>query len=163
MNAQVLMRVLHSAADLQEQPQSRFDAQALAVAIPVQGLTMDVLHDEIGMTSVDFARIDQARDVRMIEAREDLALGAKPRTKASVHGIAIDDLDRNLRAVLSIRALGEIDRATAAPTEKRNELVAPYGGADQSRVIGRFILSRNRTMIQTLRRPHSGQHSQVRP
>ena len=40
-------------------------------------LAFDVLHYQVRLTVVGLARIDQSRDVRVIEARENLALGAE--------------------------------------------------------------------------------------
>ena len=47
------------------------------VAVLIERLALDVLHDEVWLAIVRLACIDQPRDVRMIEARENLPLGAE--------------------------------------------------------------------------------------
>ncbi len=81
------------------------------------GTPFDVLHDEIRQAVLGRVAVQQARDVRVIEAREDLPLVAE----AAQHGLrihaALDELDRDLLLVLPVGAPGEIDRAHAAAAD----------------------------------------------
>src|SRR5688572_2111312 len=60
-----------------------------------------------------FARIEQPRDVWVIEAGEDLAFRPEAQSEGGWRSL-VDDLDRDLRRILFIGALAEINRAGAA-------------------------------------------------
>ena len=53
----------------------------------------------------------------VIEAREDLPLGAEAQSELALHRAVVDDLDRDLRRVLTIGALAQVHRAGAAVAE----------------------------------------------
>ncbi len=77
MDHHALVSELHRRADLHEQSQSRGNVQVVAGAVLGDGLTVDQLHDDIGNTLFRRAAIEQARDVRVLQTREDLPLGAQ--------------------------------------------------------------------------------------
>ena len=106
-------------------------AELLAIAVAIERLAVHVLHHEVGIAFLGFARVDQARDVRVIQAREDLALGAEAQAELALHRAVVDDLDCDLRRVLPIGALAEVHRAGAAVAEDRNELVVAEDAADE--------------------------------
>src|SRR5215472_9472005 len=68
------MRKLHSRTHLQEQLQPLRNRQVIAIAIFINGLPLDELHHEIRSTIVGRTSIEQACDVRVIKAGQDLAL-----------------------------------------------------------------------------------------
>ena len=67
----------------------------------------------------------------VIEAREDLALGAEAHAEVAMHGGVVDDLDRHLRRILAVRALAQIYRAGATVAQNRNQLIVADHAADQ--------------------------------
>ena len=85
MHDQVLVGVLDGAADIEEQLQPLAQPELLPIAIAIQRLAVHVLHHEVGIAFLGFARVDQARDVRVIQAREDLALGAEAQAELALH------------------------------------------------------------------------------
>ena len=85
MHDQVLVCVLNGAADVQEQLQARAQVELLPIAIAIERLAMHVLHDEVGLAFLGFAGIDQPRDVGVIQAGEDLPLGAEAQAELAVH------------------------------------------------------------------------------
>ena len=113
MHDQPLMRELHRAADFLEQAQARIERQRALVAVRVDRLALDVFHDEIRLAARRRAAVEQARDVRMLQRREDLPLAREVREHLGV-GHAADQLDRGALLEMSVGALGEIDRAHAA-------------------------------------------------
>ena len=51
--------------------------QVATVAVAVERLALDVLHDEVGQPVVGGAAVEQPGDVGMLEAGQDLPLAAK--------------------------------------------------------------------------------------
>jgi hypothetical protein len=114
VNDQPLVCVLDRRAHLQEQPHPLIDIEVLAIAVRVDRLAGDELHDEVRQPRLGRAAVQQPRDIRMIEAREDLALVAE-----SLHDVRrvvarSDQLDGNLLLVRVIRASCPIDLAHSA-------------------------------------------------
>ena len=69
--------------------------QPILVAVLIERLALDILHDEVWLTIIRLTRIDQARDIRMIEARKNLPLSAEAHAQiGSVR--TVDYFDRNL-------------------------------------------------------------------
>ena len=62
---------------------------------------MHVLHHEVGLAVLGFAGVEQARDVRVVQAGEDLPLGAEAQAELALHRAAVDDLDCDLSGVLT--------------------------------------------------------------
>src|SRR3954469_9939791 len=62
----------------------------------------------------------------MIQAGENLALGPQAHPKAGVNCCAVNDLDRDLRRVLAIRTLTEIDRTRSTVTEYLSQPVVTH-------------------------------------
>ena len=77
MDDQVLMRVLDGGADVDEQLESLAEVELSLIAILIERLAFDVLHYQVRLAILRLACIDQSRDVRMIEARENLPLGTE--------------------------------------------------------------------------------------
>ena len=63
----------------------------------------------------DLAAIDEPRNRRMTQVREDLPLAAE---LLGERGIGPDDLERSLLLEMTVRAIGEIDHRAAAQTEQ---------------------------------------------
>jgi len=114
MHDQVLMGVMHRAADHGEEREARLDGEAVGIAVLVDGHPVDVLHDEIGGSVGQGAAVEQVRDVGVIELREDLPLRFEPRLDRAAEGAARYDLDGDLLLELGVGALGEIHLAHAA-------------------------------------------------
>ncbi len=116
MQHQVAMRVLHRVADLQEERDALLQRGVGARAVFRERLALQVLHHEVRAV-VEHAAIQQPRDVRMLQARENLAL----RVEAAQHGLGVhavlDHLDRGALLELPVVALGEVDRAHPAAAD----------------------------------------------
>ena len=75
MHDEVLMRVAHGRAHLQEELHAVAHAEMPRIAPGVDGLARHELHDHVGHAAVGGAAIEQPRDVAMVETREDLPFG----------------------------------------------------------------------------------------
>ena len=105
---------------------SRARREAVLVAVAVDRLAVDVLHDEVRLAVVGHAAVEQPRDVRMIERREDLSLGAEAVASMSASEPAAQQLERDLLLELSVGALGEEDAPMPAAAELADDAI----GAD---------------------------------
>jgi hypothetical protein len=76
MNDQVGVRVRHRRLHVEKQPDPLFDAEAFFVAIAVDVTAVDVLEHQVGLAGRRHAGVDQPRDVRMSEPRENGAFPA---------------------------------------------------------------------------------------
>ena len=124
VNDQILMRVMHRAADVAKESKPRVDAEPVLVAIRRDRQTVDVLHHEVGELPVRHAAVQQLRDASMLQRRQDLTLGAKAPAKVPVVGARVKDLDRDLLFVLSVVAVGEKHDAHTAASELSNYAVS---------------------------------------
>jgi hypothetical protein len=74
VNHEVRVRVLHRAQDLPKQLQTLTNGEAALIAVRCERLTGHVIEREVGLTVPSKARVEKPRNVRMIQARENLAL-----------------------------------------------------------------------------------------
>ena len=125
MDDEVLVRVLDGGADVEEQPQPRVDPEPVRVAVGGDRLTVDVLHHEVRQLAVGHAAVEELRDVRMAQRREDLPLGDESPLDLPVVEAAADDFDRHPAAELPVVTLREVDDAHAAASELAQDLVRP--------------------------------------
>ena len=99
---QVLMRILHRLTDHAEQFQSLPDVQILLFAILRDGQAIDVLHDEVRKPILGRAAIQQSRNKRMLQVRQDLPLLAEtPQHGVGIHA-ALQDLDSDFLLIVIV-------------------------------------------------------------
>ena len=77
----------------------------MRVAVAVDRLAVDELHGEVRQPRVGDPAVDQPRDARMLEPREDAPLLDEPPQHA--RRAVLDQLDRDALLELSVRALAE--------------------------------------------------------
>ncbi len=121
MDDQVLVGRMHGGTHAAEERQPFLERQAMPVAVQVDAFAVHVLHDEIRDAVAGRAAIEQAADVAMVEARQDLALGAQPVVIRAAHEAGPHQFHGNLMAVFA-DALGEIHVAHAAAAEPATQL-----------------------------------------
>jgi hypothetical protein len=122
------VRVLHAVADLRKEREPRPQLESVFLAIAVDRRPVDVLHREVWPPVVGRAGIEDARDVRVREHRQRLALELEARDDVARTEPELDDLDRDL-APDRLALLGEEDLAHGALAESLQHLV----GADLAR------------------------------
>ena len=113
------VRRLHGFENLQEKREHRFERKILPCAPGRDRLTLDVFHRDVWRTARIGARVEQARDVRMIERRENAALVREARAK--IADIEAHELDGGTARIEGVRSLGEIDAAHAAAAKLAQE------------------------------------------
>ena len=123
MHDQVLVRVVDGRAHGADQRDAFFGRESPAVAVGVDRLAVDVLHDEVGRAVRRAPAVEQPRDVRVLQRRQDLPLHAQPALHLAREHAAADQLDRDLLLVLLVGALGEIHIAHAAGAELAHDPV----------------------------------------
>ena len=106
---EVLVGVLNRGADHAEEPEALPYLQPAPIAEHRDRLALDVLHDEVGKAVLGVAAVQQARDVGVVEAGEDLPFLTKSAENEVGVDAALDDLDRHALLVLLVGANGEVD------------------------------------------------------
>jgi hypothetical protein len=116
VHQQVAVRVRHGVGELQEERQLALQRQ-LGAGL-VDGAALHPFHHEIGQALRAQAGVEQARDVRVIEPRQRLAL----LRKALQHGrrvhAALEQLDRRLALVGAVGAFGAPHLTHAAAAQQ---------------------------------------------
>ena len=127
---EVLMEIMDGGADLHEQLDAFADVEPVVVAVAVQRGAFNELHDVIGRTVGGVAAVEDAGDVGVFEAGEDLAFLAEAVGKK--RGVLIGDekLQCDILAECAIVADRQKDDAHAAAAEFADDAVGakPHGG-----------------------------------
>jgi len=79
MNDQPLMRIVNGCADLPKKLETRGGRESLGVAVFVDPRAGDVFHREVGNVTRRDPGAVKLRDIRVVEARQDLFFVAKTR------------------------------------------------------------------------------------
>ena len=133
MDDQPLVGELDGGTDLHEEAEAFGDRQVRLATVVVDGLALDVLHDEVGHAAGHGAAVDQPRDVGVIELREDLPLALEPRDAVLDAEAEPDHLDRRPALERLVHALGQVDGAHAAAADAPQDPVRPDVQARQVR------------------------------
>ncbi len=135
MDHQVLVRIFHRLAHLEEQPQPLGDALAAGGGVGGDRHAFDELHGEVRDAVVAGAAVEQPGDVRMLEPRQDLTfvaealeeLGRPRREGRHLEGDALGE-----RAVV---ALGLEHHAHSAAADLADHPVGPEACAGGLRLV----------------------------
>ena len=85
MHDQPRVREGHRAQDVEEQLQLLAQVEPLGAAVLIRRGAVDVFEREIGPSAFVDAGVVEARDVRVLEAGEDLALARDALLDAAIH------------------------------------------------------------------------------
>jgi hypothetical protein len=113
------------------------DVEPALVAPAVDRHAVDMLEDEIRLAAFGDAGVEEARDVRMRESRERLALAREPRRAAAAEQREVEQLERDARVVAAVAAASEPDAAHAAGAERAFDGVGAERAAGERRLFGR--------------------------
>ncbi|MFO1425682.1 MAG: hypothetical protein U1F11_01640 [Steroidobacteraceae bacterium] len=116
------VRIGHGARDLQEQAQALPHPERVLVGVAVDGLAIDELHCDPRAAALADAGIVEARDVRVLQGGQAVALLAQPLRDAR-RPVVQRQLERDLALQRAVGALGEPHRAHAAAPELVHEPV----------------------------------------
>ncbi len=108
------MREGHTLAHLREETQTSDDVESMLVAVAVDGLTLHVLHNQVGLPQLGDAAIEKARQRRVFEGRQDLPLGLEASHQRWIRQPQVHDLDGDTLAELIVGTVGFVDRRHAA-------------------------------------------------
>src|SRR5579883_3215315 len=135
MYDQVAMGEGDRITDLQKELKPGANGQTASVAVLVEVLAIDVLHDEIGCAFFVYATVEQAGDIRVLQRRQDLALRAEAGFEMAAAEHGVDGFDRDFVFELAIDAARQKYRAHTASAEQANGLVWAEAAID-SRGLG---------------------------
>ena len=151
MHDQSLMGMRYRRANGQKQLQARADAEFLLVAVARDFAAFDVLQHQIRFAIGTDAAIKQARNIRMIQRRQNLPLAAKSLQQFADIPARPHQFDRRLLVIFTIVSLGQIDRTHAATTDLAQQSPRPEPQADQG-----ITLLRAFVVIQCLQQLRRG-------
>jgi hypothetical protein len=134
MDHPMRVRMTNGVAHLAEDLHALRCRELMVIAVAIDRHALDVLHDEVRKPVGRRPAIEQARDVRMIEVGENLALVAEAtQYRLSIHP-ALDDFDRDGLLVLGVGANREVCSAHPAPAQFANEAIGSDVLADPARL-----------------------------
>ena len=127
MDDPLLVRVLHCLTNRGEQFQPLRGGQPVLVAVIGDPDATHQLHDKIRTPRLGRARIQHARDVRMIHHRQRLTLRFEPRYHLPRIHAGLEYLQRHAPPH-RLRLFRHVNDPPAALTDLLQQLVAPHGG-----------------------------------
>ena len=142
VNDQIAVGMRDGAQNVLEQAYSRPDIQSHALAVGVDGFAFHVLEHQVGLRAFGDPRVQQPRDVRMVEPGEGAAFEPKAlfARLADPHGV--NELDRHGAFVAAVGAMSAPHAAHAAPARLRVDDIRPDVVADQGRRLDTLIRDR---------------------
>ena len=149
MHDQVRVRVGDGFEHVDEQAQASVGVERVLVAVVIDALAFDVLEHQVGMTARRHAGVDEVRDVRMGEAREDVAFAAEPLFAGPAHQREVEQLDRDPSLEAAVAALAQPHAAHAALTDALDEAVRADGLSAERREAG--VLRQGHGLLQEFR------------
>ena len=128
------VRVVDGVAGFLKQAQSCIEGQPMLIAVIGNRNALDELHRKVGPPVARYATVQEAGNVRVIEAGEDSAFLAEAAQHTfRVHAL-LDDLQCRPLLKVGDRSFGEEHRAHAADPNAFEDSPAVDLGADQRRV-----------------------------
>jgi hypothetical protein len=149
---QVGVRVRDRREHVEKEPQPVVDPQRALVAILVDGDAVDVLEDQVGLSRGGHARVDQVRDVRVRDAREDVPLAAEALLGGAPEPRDVEQLDGGAPFEAAVAALRQPHAAGPALADERDQPVGAQHLAGERR--RRRAARRQHHVLEKLRRVH---------
>ncbi len=125
MDDEILVCILNRVAHGREQDEPVPDAERLAIAVRRDGFACHVFHGEVRPAVGGDAAVEEARDVRVLKARENLALAEKAPQNLSAVRPAADQLECDLLFELAVGAIREEHTAHATVANLAYQPVRP--------------------------------------
>src|SRR6266446_8311370 len=123
VNDQVLMGIVDGSADVLEESEALGGAELVRVAVGVDRLPLNVLHDEVGERIFGGAAIQQAGDIGMVQAGQDLALTATILDDVFSVLAALDELDGHFFLKGPIGTGGQVHGTHTSLADFSNDLI----------------------------------------
>ena len=126
---QVGVRMGHGVADLHEQRQALAQRRRPHCAPSVQGLSVHPFQRQVGLAGGRDAGVVQARNVRVFQRGQDLALARQALGQAGAAPGAVRQLQGHLPALQLVGALGQPDAGHAPFAQAAQQPVGAHHGA----------------------------------
>ncbi len=126
MHDQARVREGHRAQDVEEQLQLLAQVEPLGAAVLVRGDAVDVFEREIGTPVFVDAGVVEPRDVRVLEAGENLALARDALLDAAIHQAQVRQLERHLALDGAVDALGQPHGRCPAAAELAQQAIRSH-------------------------------------
>ena len=123
MHDEVAVRRRDRVAAVLQELEARLDGETPRPAVLRDRLALDELHHEVRPPVLGRAAVEEPRDVRVLEAREDAPLAGEAREDFVRRHAASQELDRDALVEEAVGALGEEDLAHAAAPEPAEHAV----------------------------------------
>lgn len=120
----VLMSVLYGFADAAEQLQTCLDVELMSIAVLVERLAVDVLHDEVGCPGRGDTTVMKLCDRRVIEGCEYATLSPEAGGERVGRDARQEALQRDELVEVRVRAFGDVDDAHPAAAQLPHDVVA---------------------------------------
>src|SRR5439155_18067707 len=126
---QVRVSVLHRQQDLAKQRDAFAQGQAAAVAEARDRLAFDIFEREPGLPVLRDAGVEQPGDVRVTQARENVALAVEAHRERLAAGPRIRQFHRHLALERTVVALSQPHLGHAAFAERSDQAIRPDAAA----------------------------------
>ena len=123
----MLVGIVNRAAERPEEEQSLLDGEVVVATERVDRLSLHVVHHHVGQPLPGGPAVDQARNVRMVQAGEDLALPLKTVQQLRPIQIGSHYLDRDLLVKQLINTRGA--HFLAAMAQQMRRILVDYARA----------------------------------
>lgn len=114
MDDEVAVRVMHGLADLPEKDQALTCREAMIVAVPIDWYPLDMLHHEVGGAVFYCAAVEEPRDIRVIECREDLPFLRQALREEAAGHVSGHQLDCHLLLIYLVGSRCQVHHARRA-------------------------------------------------
>ena len=132
------MRVRDGGEHVEEQPDARGHVERALVAVAIDVLAAHVFEHEVRLADRRHARVDQAGDRRMRQAREDRAFTPEAIFTLAADQRRVQQLDRRVPFEAAVAAPRQPHRAHAAMTDRRDQRVGANLLSGERRARGRL-------------------------
>ena len=129
MHHQLPMRERHRIQHLQQQAHPAAHVQRACIAPAIDAFALHPRHHEPRRVVFVHAAVEQAGDVRMLQAGQDLPLAQEALARQRTVQADADALERGFMAVRAVDALDPIDRAHAAAAQHLPDVPRADAGA----------------------------------
>src|SRR5450755_4309379 len=131
MNNKLAVRMRDCGENVDEQTHARLDIELMPLAIRVNRLAFDVFEDQVGLSRLQNPRIEEARDIRVIEAAEDIALELEAMFPDRTDPRRVHKFNGNRALVAAVGPPCAPDAAHAAAANLSLNLISAHPAADQ--------------------------------
>ena len=128
---QMTVRMSHRGQDIKEQADACLDVQFVPFAKCVDGLALDKFQDEVRLRALQHPRVQESRNIRMIEAAEEVPFDSKTLLASAADPGGVHKFDGDRAFIASIRTPRTPDAAHATATNLGVDYIRTDRAPDQ--------------------------------